>query len=168
MAIALDVGCGDKLYQNNHPKGDYQWVGLDKHDFSLLYEEGEFVQHDVKDPLPFEDDSIELIWTHHLLEHLVHRHPTEDMDFVIYVINEFGRVLRPKRRVHIVVPWSGHTNAWRAPHHYRYFNEDLFAWFDDREGLWAEHSAAGLLHNWKVFRNEIVDECHVYAILQLE
>lgn len=165
--LALDLGCGDKLYQDNHPKGNYRWVGLDKYDFSYLYRPREFIQHDLSRPLPFPDGTVDLVWCHHVLEHLPPRHPEVDQDFVVFLVNEVGRVLKPRCAFHIVVPWVEHTNAWRAPHHYRFFNHEIFRWFSYSERLEAEHLAAGLQHKWRVTRNDVIDQCHVYAILEL-
>ena len=161
----LDIGCGDKL-KAIIPG---QWIGIDKHDFSRVYvakPDLTFIQHDAKDPLPFEDESFDMIWCHHFLEHLPPRHPERDMDFVVWLVNEMGRILKVGCEAHLIVPWKDHTNAWRAPHHYRFFNHETFQWFSQSPNMWAEHEAAGLATNWQVVRCDIQDECHVYGILK--
>lgn len=158
--MKLDIGCGDQKKEG--------FFGLDRHDFSRLYEKDEFLQHDLRYPIPFGDNCIDMIWTHHMLEHLPHRHPDIDMDFLIFVINEFHRVLRPGAEAHIIVPWIEHTNAWRSPSHYRFFNYDYWNWFSHGTRLAGEHEAHGLEGPWKIAMNKIQDDCHVYAILVKE
>jgi len=156
--LRIDIGCGTERHQDCN-------VGLDKHDFAHHYEEGGFIQHDILDPLPFEAGSVDWIYCNHVLEHLVHRHPTRDIDTLIFVINEFNRVLKVGSEAFIVVPWIKHTNAWRHPTHYRFFNYDIWGWFDYRNPT-PDHEADGLTGEMWVIRNEIVDECHVVAVLR--
>ena len=63
------------------------------------------------------------------------------------------------------MPWIGHTNAYRHPTHYRYFNEDYFPFFNTGYPG-REHLSIQLWSRWQVLRSEIVDQCHVYGILK--
>ena len=162
MELALDVGCGHKLDVNR--VRDFKWVGLDKYDFSHLYLEGQFVQHDLKDPLPYPDRSVGMIWCHHVLEHLPPRHPTIDIDYVVWVINEFHRVLKTDAQCHLIVPWREHKNSWADPAHYRHFALETFHWFV-ATNLDASRASTGVCGQWHKMQNVIMDECHVYAIL---
>lgn len=180
MTIRLDIGCSTKRHKDCN-------LGLDKHDFSEHYEEGGFVQHDILEPLPFDDCSVEWIYCHHVLEHLPHRLTIkktvplydihvegmplvgrdiiEEIDALIFVINQFHRVLKVGAEAFIVVPWIEHTNAWRHPTHYRFFNYDFFPWFDHTNPT-PDHEAEGLVGKWEVVENRIQDECHIVAILR--
>jgi len=162
MRIALDIGCGDALDLERVP--EFNWIGLDKHDFAHLYPSGRFRQHDLKDPLPYPDSSIGMIWCHHVLEHLPQRHPTRDIDYVIWVINEFHRVLRAGAQCHLIVPWKEHKNDEYDPTHYRHFSTYTFNWFTDNN-LDAVRASVGLCGAWRNMQSEIRDGCHVYAIL---
>ena len=173
MMLGLDIGCGDKLGAHLARREDITWIGLDKTDFSRLYPVDRFVRHDVAEPLPFPTDHFDILLTHHMLEHLPHIHPRVytdpdydgPTDLLVYAINEMWRVLKPGCDAHIVVPWKEHTNAWRSPSHYRYFDHsfwNVFAW----QVMPDEHESWGLCSKWHIARNEVVDNCHVYAILR--
>lgn len=158
MILKIDIGCGATKHKDCS-------IGLDKHDFSDLYEPGEFIQHDILDPLPFADRTVDWIYCHHVLEHLVHRHPDRDIDALIFVMNEFHRVLKHECEAYIVAPWIEHTNAWRHPTHYRFFNHDLFHWFSHTNPT-PDHEAEGLVGKWQIMVNKIQDDCHVLAVLR--
>lgn len=166
--IALDVGCGDKSTVPVALQAKYVWHFLDKFDFSAKYPAGKFIRHDLKNPLPFPTGSVGFVWSHHCLEHLPPRHPTRDIDYVVWVVNEFYRVLKLGGEAHLIVPWIEHTNAWRAPTHYRFFNHETFAWFGRWRSMPGEHAASGMVGHWKVTRCDVVDHCHVYGILVKE
>jgi len=156
--IRLDVGCGDQRREG--------FEGIDKHDFSASYPDGRFQVHDIKDPLPYDDESIDEIWCHHVFEHLTHRHPDRDMDYLIWVMNEFHRVLKTGSRAHLIVPWVDHPNAWRHPTHYRYFNQWSFEfWWYSVDKMAGEIATTERHGRWGMERNRIEDNCHIYAIM---
>jgi len=171
--LGLDIGCGDKKGAHMAKRQDIQWIGLDAADFSHLYPPGEFVRHNLIHPLPFPDRFFDIIVTHHALEHLPHTHPralldpswTGPGDLLVFVLNEIWRVLKPGSEAHIVVPWKEHTNAWRSPTHYRFFDENFWNVFSYK-AVGAEHFAWKLWSKWKIIQNKVVDQCHVYAILK--
>jgi SAM-dependent methyltransferase len=82
------------------------------------------IRHDVRKPLPFEDDSVDEIYTSHLLEHLTY---ADGLRF----LEELRRVIKPDGIIRIVSPeydkatrdilfneysdeWSRHKYVWRA------------------------------------------------------
>jgi hypothetical protein len=109
-----------------------------------------------------------------MLEHLPHLHPRAydpnwrgPQDYLLFVINEVWRLLKPGHDFHIVVPQREHTNAWRCPTHYRFFDEGYFRWFSyNFPG--SDHECMGLYSKWQVVRSEIVGTSHehVYGILR--
>ena len=160
--MKLDIGSGDR------GKVAAEYIKLDKHDFSAAYPEGQFLQHDVKDPLPFEDGSIDGIWCHHMLEHLTHRHPDpeRDIDFEIWTLNEFHRVLKVGGEAHIIVPWCKHPNNRRCPSHYRTYDQWNFEWYTySFEAMSGEVIANKRHGRWGCRKNCIHDNTHIYAIL---
>lgn len=156
--LRIDVGCGTTKHKNCK-------IGLDKHNFGSFYAPGEFIQCDVLDGLPFAGDSLYGVYCHHLLEHIPHRHPTEGIDALVFIINEFNRVLKRGYDAYIVVPYMEHTNAWRHPTHYRFFNHEVFAWFDFRVPN-PDHITEGLIGEWWVTVNRVQDEAHILAIMR--
>lgn len=83
--IKLDIGCG-----RNKKVG---YVGLDKTD----YPEVDYVVDISKELLPYSDESVDEVYSHHTLEHI-------DGPDRVFVMNEIWRVLKPGGRVEIHVP----------------------------------------------------------------
>lgn len=171
--IAVDIGCGATMLQaplQTFPQ--YHWIGVDRADMTSFYPPGQFRQGSLDGRLPFDHDTVDFVWCHHVLEHLPHLLPMandpdfmDEQDYVIHVVNEMWRILKPGSEAHIVVPWHGHPNAWRHPTHYRYFAPDYFTFFS-----WGypgeEHRTIDLWSKWQILRSEIVDQTHVYAIFK--
>ena len=80
-------------------------------------------------------------------------------------MDEIGRILKPGCEAHIIVPWIEHTNAWRHPAHYRFFNYDMFNWFNHNNPT-PDHEAYDYTHKMELVKNWIQDDCHVYAIFK--
>lgn len=79
----LHLGCGSKIFEG--------WINIDmnpKGDFTL----------DLREGLPFADNSVELIYTEHSLEHFYREHDAP------FLLGECLRVLKPGARVRITVP----------------------------------------------------------------
>lgn len=96
--IVLDLGCGAaKQYPGNY--------GLD-----LRLASGVDAQADLCRTLPVADDSVDAIFTVHILEHLI--------DF-LPLVDECHRALRPGGTLHVMSPWWGHVNAVADPTHVR-------------------------------------------------
>jgi SAM-dependent methyltransferase len=96
--VVLDLGCGAaKQYPGN--------LGLD-----LRPAPGVDAVADLSGPLPVADGSVDVIFTVHILEHLV--------DFLA-LVDECHRVLRPDGTLHVMSPWWGHVNAVADPTHVR-------------------------------------------------
>ncbi|MGW0435389.1 methyltransferase domain-containing protein [Micromonospora sp. NPDC003197] len=96
--IVLDLGCGPaKQYPDN--------LGFD-----LRVAPGVHAQADLSRSLPVADDSVDVIFTVHILEHLI--------DF-LSLVDECHRILRPGGVLHVMSPWWGHVNAVADPTHVR-------------------------------------------------
>ena len=171
--LGLDIMCGTVMAE--HPIRtfpEFNWIGLDRADLQRFYKPGQFIMHDLKDYLPFARDTFSMAWTHHGMEHLPPLHPychyswhLGPEDYLIWVMNEIWRILKPGADIHIVVPWIRHPNAYRDPTHYRFFDGDVFTWFDWRSNQ-STHEAYKLWSKWERIRSDVVDETHVYGILR--
>ena len=91
-AVALDAGCGRTTRLRNYRDRIVRLVGLDSdeaagRDNPYL---DEFVRADLEQPLPFPDDTFDLVYANFVVEHL--QHPER-------VFIEWRRVLRPGGRL---------------------------------------------------------------------
>lgn len=116
--IKLDVGCG------NYKKDGY--IGIDISDFPCVN-----IVRDIQKGLPFSDNTIDEIYCNHCLEHI---------DELIFVMNEFCRVLKKESLLYVNVPLayapvnlpSGDiinmigSGAFRDPTHKRFFTPETF------------------------------------------
>lgn len=158
--LGLDLGCGQVKKASSK---ETTWVGMDTPNYKDLYPAEEYVIGDMLKEYPFQDSLFDIIWCHHVLEHIPHQLPN-GKDALIFTTDEMYRVLKPGGEAHLIVPWKEHTNAWRHPCHYRFFDKNLFGWFSQSNPT-PDHKTYGLKAKWKITRNQVVDECHVYAIL---
>ena len=82
--ISLDLGCG-----RNKKKG---FIGLDYKNFSKYYPRDEFIQHDLNNRLPFEDNSVDEIYIRETMEYI---------DNIFSFIKELHRVCRNGAKIYI-------------------------------------------------------------------
>lgn len=111
----IDLGCG-----NNKGEG---YIGVDKYPYHCVDVVRDIDLHG----LPFDDSSVDEVYTSHFLEHC------QDL---VFVMNEIHRVLRPGGRVTIIVPNIKHPGAFRDPTHVRFFNEESFLYFTKHEWVY--------------------------------
>jgi len=101
----LDIGCGRK------PRGN---INIDKRDLSNKVEN--FIQMDIeKEPLPFENETIDIIYCYDTLEHLIY--PEE-------LMKEMVRVLKKEGKVFIRVPNVLASMAHNDPTHIFFFDKN--------------------------------------------
>ena len=116
--MKLDLGCGG-LPQ----KKKVGFVGIDIADYYDVYKKGEFIQLDLFNEIPFEDDSIEEIYASQFIEHI-------PQDSVIWFFNEMYRILKPGGIFEIHVPPTSGRGAWCDPTHRSYWNDLSFQYYD--------------------------------------
>jgi len=104
----LDIGCGKNKQKN--------YIGIDIGPNS----DADCILDIEKERLPFDDESVDGIYTSHTLEHI---------SDIIYVMNEFWRVLKWGSLLQIHVPHMRCDLAWQDPTHVRYFNEQSWKFF---------------------------------------
>lgn len=110
--VQIELGCGDKKREG--------FIGIDVVDLGQ-----EYVLDFEKNKLPFEDSSVDYIYTNHVIEHISNPQ---------LVMNEAWRVLKPEGKFEIKVPyglWEGSSK----PVHKQYITACWFDWFrrDDLE-----------------------------------
>lgn len=126
----VDLGCGKKKLPG--------YIGIDCRDFNGV----DYVLNIEKDKLPFEDDSIDLINTEQVFEHLT-------CEGLFHCIDECWRVLKPKGFIRITVPKFPDDLAVLHPDHKRFFIPDTFGFFQAPANGYDPH---GYLHGhfWHV------------------
>ncbi|MFD0787113.1 methyltransferase domain-containing protein [Micromonospora azadirachtae] len=103
--VVVDLGCGpNKQWPGN--------LGLD-----IFPAAGVDAVADLSGSLPLADDSVDVFFTVHILEHLI--------DF-LPLLDECHRVLRPGGVLHVMSPWWGHVNAVADPTHVRLLDVQTF------------------------------------------
>lgn len=93
--IKLNLGCGGQRIDG--------YIGIDKRDV------GQEMIWDIRDGLPFPDNSVDEVYTCHLLEHLTN-------DENIGLFREIYRVLKPKGKNHNRLPHQSHPTAYYIGH----------------------------------------------------
>ncbi|MBF6135169.1 methyltransferase domain-containing protein [Nocardia otitidiscaviarum] len=119
----LDVGCGGtKQYPEN--------VGID-----IRPGPGVDVVADLRQGIPFEDNSFDRVFAVHVLEHLV--------DF-LPLVDECHRVLRHGGVLHVLSPWWRYVNAVADPTHVRLLDVQTFKGICERatDRVWFPLHAA--------------------------
>jgi SAM-dependent methyltransferase len=118
--IVLDVGCGD-----NKVKGS---LGVDCRALPGV----DVVCDFEKDRLPFEDSSVDVIYTQHTLEHIRN---------LEHLLREFQRVLKPSGRLCVTVPHFSCSLGYSDPTHVRFFGYYTFDYFSKTPNKrWRVHN----------------------------
>ncbi|MBY0206804.1 class I SAM-dependent methyltransferase [Paenibacillus cucumis (ex Kampfer et al. 2016)] len=100
-AVRIDLGCGTAKRKG--------FIGVDR--FLLP---GVDIAADLNKRLPFEDNSVDLVYASHSLEHV------QDL---MFTMNEIYRICRHGAQVCIVVPYSEQKLNYANPYHLQVFNE---------------------------------------------
>lgn len=90
---ALDFGCGDGYWSNQLKSRGWKVTSTDGYDFRYPGT----IEVDAEQPLPFADNSFDLIWSVEVIEHVRNVKP---------LVQEFRRILRPGGKIIITTPNS--------------------------------------------------------------
>lgn len=115
--LSIDIGCGTR----RHPKAT---VGVD----ILALPGVDKVCNFETDPLPFEDNSVDAVYTSHTLEHI------RNLD---HLLREIVRVAKPDAPVHVVVPHFSNTLGHSDPTHKRLCGLYMFNYYSrEKDAHW--------------------------------
>jgi len=111
------------------------------------------IVHDLEQPLPFKDNTFQVIQAYHVLEHI---HNLKQL------MAELWRVLKPSGLLRIKVPPRDHAVAYQDPTHVRYFDLDTFDYFTRTPGRLEERKI--LLDNrfWAILKKARVSPTELY------
>ena len=146
--LSLCVGCGfDKQISDEL----HDWINLDSNPMCRPDR-----LRDIRKGMPFSDNTFDLIYCSHVLEHF------GGEDFV-FIMNELHRILKPYGELTIVSPYYKHFGAWTDPHHKMFFNEHTFEhyWFPNVTGL-----NMGINGWFYPIVNEVAEEQELRVIMQ--
>ena len=119
-AEILDVGCGQgpALRKFTETECNVTGITLNKEDFEICKSQNFNVHKMDQSFIDFADNSFDLIWARHVLEHSL---------FPMFTLNEFIRLLKPDGRLYVEVPLPGLAYYHeRNPNHYSIFNADTW------------------------------------------
>jgi SAM-dependent methyltransferase len=99
----LEIGCGDGAFTKDLAEHSSNVTAIDISTQQIernakAYPDVRFLQHDVSERLPFDDDTFDVIWCSEVLEHLF------DPGFAL---REMFRVMAPGGRLLVTVPYHG-------------------------------------------------------------
>lgn len=151
--MKLDLGCGGLA-----EKKKVGFIGVDIADYYSVYPEGEFIQADLFNEVPFADSSVEEIYASHFIEHI-------PQDNVIWFFNEMYRILVPGGVFEIFVPPTPGRGAFCDPTHRSWWNEMSFRYFDMS---WCKtlSESYGIKCNFKQELVKVINEFNLQAILR--
>lgn len=127
--LKVNLGCGKSKMEG--------WIGLDQGDY------GQEIIRDMKNGLPFCDNSCVELFADQVLEHI-----QMNEDF-IFIMNECLRVLKPGGIMTIRVPWYESEVAIKDPTHCRFFSRNTFTYM-----IKDNHWEYGFDKRWKILKNE--------------
>lgn len=116
----LDLGCGPWKYPNSI---GMDWLPQAKPD--ILWNLNEL-------PYPFEDNTFDLVYCSHVLEHL---------NEPVKVLEEIWRILKPNGKLILKVPHFSCRTAYGNPEHKHYFSSLLFDYFEREKEIIAKTTA---------------------------
>jgi ubiquinone/menaquinone biosynthesis C-methylase UbiE len=132
-AMALDLGCGNRKLPGA--------VGVDSLQLPAVD-----VVHDLSQfPWPFKDNSADLVFTNHFMEHTSN---------FVKTMEEVYRILRPGGRLVMQVPYFRSVDAFNDPTHTRFFSSHTLDYFIEDTKLFeyryskARFTQKGFWYGW--------------------
>lgn len=98
VELKIDLGCGSKKKEG--------YIGLDR----IKYDGVDIVMNLGVNPLPFENDTVNEVYTSHFMEHLTAVERT-------YLMNELYRVMKVGSKITMIVPHWASARAYGDPTH---------------------------------------------------
>jgi len=136
----LDVGCGAVKFKGA--------AGLDYNIRSYMPSENQAdIVYNLNDfPYPFEDNSFDLIWCSHFLEHF------QDLP---KLMEEFYRLLKPGGKIAINSPHFSSVEAYRHWQHCHYFARGSMDYFCEDSHEWEFYNCRYRLTDSKIFFDDL-------------
>lgn len=110
MKLGLNLGCGHARVQSPN----IQFINMDNNPATRAE-----VIRDIKRGLPWNDNTFDVVYCSHFLEHF----GGEDFTFIM---NDIHRVLKPNGELRILSPHRSYWGAWIDPQHKMFMDEHTF------------------------------------------
>lgn len=104
---------------------------------------------DIEEGIPFKDSSVKEIICHDVFQQI------STPKKLIFVLNEFWRILEKDGVVIIRVPNAAHMAAFQDPMDIRHFTEETFTYFQSTHHHYRNFGKSYGFKPWKVFRDDI-------------
>ena len=105
--MKLDIGCGVKKTPG------CIGVDIDPRSHADVYADL------FKFPWPFDDNTVDEVYSSHFVEHIPHYIPGHGTDGWYLVFGELWRICKPGAKLHILHPYAKSDRAWWDPTHTR-------------------------------------------------
>lgn len=147
MKKALNAGCGNTTYNNK----EYEWTNLDIRPLPNVH-----IIRDIKRGIPVNDKTFDLIVAFHFIEHF----EAEDL---IFIMDEFWRVLKDKGILFIETPTKESKLSWIDPAHKQHFVQDSLNFFVVKD---INSINSGVNNYFKMLRVEENEFVFKYVLLK--
>lgn len=139
MKSSLNLGCGPDIRPG--------WINVDAYYKHPLVTTMDFTQT----PWKFKDETFDLVYASHVLEHIpVRFHHTDNRDVFWHILEEIHRVLAPGGILHLRVPYSKDVEAaWSNPTHYRAWSIGTFSYLNGRAREASYYTKAKFNATWQ-------------------
>jgi SAM-dependent methyltransferase len=138
--MRINLGCGDTKLD-----------GFDIHLDKIYFGFNDTCDFEIGD-LPFEDDSVDYIYSHHVIEHI------RDVQ---HIMNECWRILKVNGNFEIIVPY-GLWHGASKPVHYQYITACWFDWFR-RKDIYKWYG----YHSWNIEKLEEIKNLNTGEIYEV-
>jgi 2-polyprenyl-3-methyl-5-hydroxy-6-metoxy-1,4-benzoquinol methylase len=131
-AAVLDVGCGQGVALDRFCSLGFHVTGinLDLADIQICRDKGHQVLQMDQSFLEFPDESFDLVWARHVIEHSI---------FPFFTLSGFSRVLKPGGMLYLEVPGGETTFRHELnPNHYSILSHTMWLSLMERVGLPAQ------------------------------
>ena len=141
--VRCDLACG------TNKKDGYFGIDIDK------YDGVDYVMDLRFNPLPFEDEQLENVYTSHFLEHLT-------FEENLYLFNEVYRCMKVGGIFEIIVPHGTSYAGMVDLSHKTFWTEDTFGYFSPENKYYYSwfyqdlktKERLGIINKWKVLKND--------------
>lgn len=163
--IQVDLGCGNR--RSIEPGVD-QYIGVDKRTIGAITDK---VCNIGFEPLPFDDDSIDIVTAYDFLEHVpfqVYVQKDAGMETkspMVFLFNEIYRILKPLGIFYMQTPCYPDQKIFQDPTHVSVWTPETLHYFTG--DYYGTHTDYGHTSRFEIMRNGMnLTDGHIHARLR--